>query len=116
MLYKGGKTVSKILISYIISCEFSSPYGRMRRESLEECREMSVTQVMASVIGGRVPLDYGPWLRFSADGLDLVRALLARPPQVTYLSSKWFLGLGCTSGTPMHISFFMLFSAYKVQL
>lgn len=50
----------------------------MGRSSLEECRHKSVTEVMQMVVSGSIPLDYGPWLRMSPEGLDLMKQLTHR--------------------------------------
>lgn len=48
------------------------------RESLEECRNKSVKEVMQTVLNSDIPLDYGPWQQMSAEGLDLMHQLTQR--------------------------------------
>ena len=50
----------------------------LRRTSLEECRNKSVGEVMHTVLHGDIPLDYGPWLHMSPEGLDLMCRLTHR--------------------------------------
>ena len=53
--------------------------GRLEcRASYEECRNKSVTEVMHYVMRAEIPLDYGPWLTISAEGLDLMKQLTHR--------------------------------------
>jgi len=48
------------------------------RSTLEECHNKSITEVMERVLNGDIPLDYGPWLRMSPEGLDLMQQLIHR--------------------------------------
>jgi calcium-dependent protein kinase len=48
--------------------------------TLEECHNKSITEVMERVLNGEIPLDYGPWLRMSPEGLDLMEQLTHRTP------------------------------------
>jgi serine/threonine protein kinase len=50
---------------------------------------------MKAVIMDDIPLDYGPWLSFSPEGLDLLQGLLMRDPAqrltaVQALEHPWF--------------------------
>ncbi len=63
---------------------------------------------MKSVIMDNIPLDYGPWLSSSPEGLDFLQGLLTRDPAqrltaVQALEHPWFCrhfgssGSGCSS-------------------
>lgn len=62
---------------------------------------------MKAVIMEDIPVDYGPWLSVSPEGLDLLQGLLMRDPAqrltaVEALEHPWFqrhFG-GCTDGQP----------------
>jgi calcium-dependent protein kinase len=48
--------------------------------SLDDCRTRTLEEVMNSVIAADIPLDYGPWLIMSNQGLDLFQRLTHRDP------------------------------------
>jgi len=63
--------------------------------TLEECHNKSITEVMERVLNGDIPLDYGPWLRMSPEGLDLMQQLIHRTPSRRISADKalqhaWF--------------------------
>ena len=48
------------------------------RATLEECHQKTMGEVMDRVLNGDIPLDYGPWLRMSPEGVDLMQQLTHR--------------------------------------
>ena len=65
------------------------------RASVEQCRTRSLEEVMKAVIMEDIPVDYGPWLSVSPEGLSLLQGLLTRDPTqrltaVEALQHPWF--------------------------
>ena len=65
------------------------------RASVEQCRTRSLEEVMKAVIMEDIPVDYGPWLSVSSEGLSLMQGLLTRDPTqrltaVEALEHPWF--------------------------
>ena len=65
------------------------------RPSVEQCRTRSLEEVMKAVIMEDIPVDYGPWLSVSPEGLSLLQGLLTRDPTqrltaVEALEHPWF--------------------------
>ncbi|BDA42700.1 Calcium-dependent protein kinase 17 [Coccomyxa sp. Obi] len=63
--------------------------------SIEQCRTRSLEEVMKAVIMEDIPVDYGPWLSVSPEGLSLLQGLLTRDPTqrltaVEALQHPWF--------------------------
>ena len=52
----------------------------MRRPTMAQCRTRSLEEVMKAVIMEDIPLDYGPWLAMSPEGLHFLQRLLQRDP------------------------------------
>ena len=55
------------------------------RTTLEECHQKTLGEVMDRVLNGDIPLDYGPWLYMSPEGVDLMRQLTHR--QIPFLKA-----------------------------
>ena len=65
------------------------------RSSLDECRNQSLDDVMAAVMAAPIPINYGPWLRMSKEGLSFLKHLLLRDPSQRLTASEalehpWF--------------------------
>ncbi len=65
------------------------------RSSLDECRNQSLDDVMAAVMTAPIPINYGPWLRMSKEGMSFLKHLLLRDPTQRLTASEalehpWF--------------------------
>lgn len=63
--------------------------------SLDECRNQSLDDVMAAVMTAPIPINYGPWLRMSKEGMSFLKHLLLRDPTQRLTASEalehpWF--------------------------
>lgn len=50
------------------------------RDTLEQCRAHGIDEVMRATIMDPIPINYGPWLTMSEDGLSFLQSLMLRNP------------------------------------
>ena len=71
----------------LVNCAF--------RETLEQCRAHGIDEVMRATIMDPIPINYGPWLSMSEEGLTFLQCLMLRNPAkrisaADALSHPWF--------------------------
>ena len=88
---------SQVLYSLVSGKNWSSrlSMSTLRRPSMAQCRTRSLEEVMKAVIMEDIPLDYGPWLSMSPEGLHFLQRLLQRDPAqrasaLEALEHPWF--------------------------
>ena len=65
------------------------------RDTLEQCRAHGIDEVMRATIMDPIPINYGPWLSMSEEGLNFLQSLMLRNPAqrlsaVQALEHPWF--------------------------
>lgn len=50
------------------------------RDTLEQCRAHGIDEVMRATIMDPIPINYGPWLSMSEEGLSFLQCLMLRDP------------------------------------
>ena len=65
------------------------------RDTLEQCRAHGIDEVMRAVIMDPIPINYGPWLNMSAEGISFLKGLMLRDPALRMsaadaLEHPWF--------------------------
>jgi len=79
------------------------------RDTLEQCRAHGIDEVMRATIMDPIPINYGPWLTMSEEGLSFLQSLMLRNPAqrlsaAQALEHPWFAtqfeeaGLSVSSG------------------
>lgn len=64
-------------------------------DTLEQCRSHGIDEVMRATIMDPIPINYGPWLSMSEEGLSFIKSLLLRNPDERLSAGKalehpWF--------------------------
>lgn len=69
--------------------------GACCRDTLEQCRAHGIDEVMRATIMDPIPINYGPWLSMSDEGLGFLQCLMLRNPSqritaAEALEHPWF--------------------------